>query len=123
MSSVLLQIVRESKAKRQTTSGILFESIIPEICTHQLVLFFSAHASVKALQQSHAESAGRTRTYDPSVNRSNHAVGPHTSNCYRAIFRHFHSPFRGAHFGLQCYAVRFSVIPCASLTGWHTFRH
>lgn len=42
---------------------------------------------------------------------------------YTVVFSPFYLPFCMVHFGLQCYALRFSVIPCASAIKWHIFRH
>ncbi len=39
---------QRKQSTRQTTSAVLFESLVPEyFCTHQLVLFFSAHAPLR----------------------------------------------------------------------------
>ena len=57
----------------------------------------------------------RIRTSDLSVPNSPFALSPSTLTYYTVVFSPFFSPFRMVHFGLQCYALRFSVIPCTSL--------
>jgi len=53
----LLQVVRESKAKGKTTSGVLSRAYPSIFCTHRTRPILLCQAS-----------AARTRTYKPSVN-------------------------------------------------------
>ena len=59
----------------------------------------------------------RIRTSDLTVPKSVTALLLIIFTYYTVVLQRFYSPFRVVHFRLQCYAVRVSVISCASLTG------